>query len=209
MPKVILFLVAIAFSVHSIAQTSVSSSQDSGFIKVHFLYGSKPKKKYKKTEKPWFGGIHGGHVSIESEGYVYGFLPYESFHLVGKKRADKRHSIFSMESVESWVKDTATLKYTTITIPVSKQQQDSLHNIHQSYLKHPPYDYAFIGMRCASATYDILGQIGIVEWLPNKKNTFKNFYPKLLRKKLLKLAKQRGYKVHRQQGRKTRKWERD
>lgn len=209
MSKVILFLVAIAFSVHSIAQTNLPLSQDSGFIKVHFLYGSKPKKKYKKTEKPWFGGIHGGHVSIESQGFIYGFLPYKSFHVVGKKRANKRHSRFSIKKIESWVKDTATLKYTTITIPVSRQQLDSLHDIHQSYLKETPYDYAFIGMRCAAATYDILGQIGIVNWVPNRKNTFKNFYPKLLRKKLLKLAKQRGYKIYYQIGRKTRKWERD
>ncbi len=148
-------------------------------------------------------------MSIESEGYVYGFLPYKSFHIVSKKKADKRHSRFSIESVESWASDTATLKYTTITIPASRQQLDSLHNIHQNYLAQPPYDYAFIGMRCAAATYDILGQIGIVEWVPNKKNTFKNFYPKLLRKKLLKLVKQRGYKVYRQEGRKTRKWEKD
>lgn len=128
---------------------------------------------------------------------------------MGKKRADRRHSRFSIEKVEDWVKDTPTLKYTTIIIPVSRQQLDSLHEIHQSYLKQAPYDYAFIGMRCAAATYDILGQIGIVKWLPNSKNTVKNFYPKLLRKKLLKLANERGYEVHRQQGRKTRKWEGD
>lgn len=206
MQKVILFIVALFFSCYCIAKEDSTALKDSGFIKVHFLYGSKPKKKYKKTEKTWFGGIHGGHVSIESQGFVYGFDSKSTFHWVAKGRY---HSRFLIESVESWVKDTATLKYTTITIPVSKQQLDSLHNIHQSYLRQAPYDYAFIGMRCAAATYDILGQIGIVDWVPNKKNTFKNFYPKLLRQKLLKVAAERGCEVHRQQGRKTRKWERD
>ena len=209
MQKIILALLSIFFCGELNDNTDNLQTNDSGYIKVHFLYGSKPKKKYKKTEKSWFGGIHGGHVSIEAEGYVYGFLPYKSFHVIGKQSAGKRHSRFSIESVKSWASDTATLKYTTIIIPVSKQQLDSLHHIHQSYLQQPPYDYAFIGMRCAAATYDILGQIGIVDWVPNKKNTFKNFYPKLLRKKLVRLAEERGYKIHRQQGRKTRKWEGD
>jgi hypothetical protein len=209
MLKSILYFLTLFLCIDGLAQNDTITHNDSGYIKVHFLYGSKPKKGYKKTESKWFGGLHGGHVSIESEGFIYGFLPYKSFHVVGKKRADKRHSRFSIERVESWVKDTATLKYTTITIPVSKQQIDSLHNIHRSYLKQPPYDYAFIGMRCAAATYDILGQIGIVDWKPNRKNKVQHFYPKLLRKKLLKLAAEKGYKVQKQKGRDTRKWERD
>ena len=206
MQKIILALLFVFFCSEIGANIDSLQANDSGFIKVHFLYGSKPKKKYKKTEKPWFGGIHGGHVSIEVDGYVYGFDSKGTFHWVSKGRLNSR---FLIERVTQWVDDTATLKYTTITIPVSRAQLDSLHKIHQSYLQQTPYDYAFIGMRCAAATYDILGQIGIVEWVPNSKNTFKNFYPKLLRKKMLKLAAQRGYKVHRQQGRKTRKWERD
>lgn len=206
MQKIILALLFVFFCSEIGANIDSLQANDSGFIKVHFLYGSKPKKKYKKTEKPWFGGIHGGHVSIEAEGYVYGFDSKGTFHWVSKGRLNSR---FLIERVTQWVDDTATLKYTTITIPVSRAQLDSLHKIHQSYLQQTPYDYAFIGMRCAAATYDILGQIGIVEWVPNSKNTFKNFYPKLLRKKMLKLAAQRGYKVYRQQGRKTRKWERD
>lgn len=207
MQKIILALLFVFFCSEISANTDSLQANDSGFIKVHFLYGSKPKKKYKKTEKPWFGGIHGGHVSIEVDGFVVGFVPMKSLHVVTKNY--NKHSVFVSEPLTRWASDTATLKYTTITIPVSRAQLDSLHKIHKSYLQQTPYDYAFIGMRCAAATYDILGQIGIVEWVPNTKNTFKNFYPKLLRKKMLKLAAQRGYKVHRQQGRKTRKWERD
>ncbi|WP_338814872.1 hypothetical protein V9L05_06675 [Bernardetia sp. Wsw4-3y2] len=60
----------------------LSYSQDTTFLKVHFLYGSKPLKSDKNTEQKWFGGILGGHVGIEvEEDKVLNFLPSrESFH---------------------------------------------------------------------------------------------------------------------------------
>jgi hypothetical protein len=42
-------------------------AQDSVYLKVHFLYGSKPKKRYQDSEPKWFGGILGGHVGIEGD----------------------------------------------------------------------------------------------------------------------------------------------
>ena len=63
------------------------------FIKVHFLYGSKPKKEYKKTESKWFGGIHGGHVEIEINDTVYGFGPYKKFHYIAHKKSDTAASV--------------------------------------------------------------------------------------------------------------------
>lgn len=198
-------LIAILLTAKVYAQSDTVAN-DSVKIKVHFLYGSKPKKKHKETEKPWFGGIHGGHVSIEAGGYVVGFEPFGSLHIVSKS---KLHSEFVSEPLGEWVLDTATLKYTTIVIPISKTQYDSLLKIHAAYTTSPPYDYAFLGMRCASATYEILGKIGVVDYKPNTKNVAVNFYPKKLRQKLLKLAEQKGYKIIRQEGRTTRIWEED
>jgi hypothetical protein len=39
-------------------------ASDSLFVKVHFVYGSKPKSAFKKIEAKQFGGIHGGHVYL-------------------------------------------------------------------------------------------------------------------------------------------------
>src|SRR3954451_1597248 len=61
-------------------------SQDSSVIKVHFLYGSKPFRKYKDTEPKWFGGMLGGHVGIETDsGQILNFTPRGSFHWLAKK----------------------------------------------------------------------------------------------------------------------------
>jgi hypothetical protein len=64
-------------------------------------------------------------------------------------------------------------------------------------------------MRCAAASYDVLSQIGLFK--PKSKNWMVNriFYPRRLRKRMLKMAAEKGYKSHKQPGRKTRKWEKD
>lgn len=67
----------------------LSYSQDSAYLKVHFLYGSKPLKKYKATEQKWFGGILGGHVGIEGDDdKIVNFLPKGKFHWLIKKIID-------------------------------------------------------------------------------------------------------------------------
>lgn len=66
-------------------------------IKVHFLYGSKPKKEFRFLEEKWFGGMHGGHVSIETDHEVTGFGPQGKFHIFGNKK--KFHSHFSSQKI--------------------------------------------------------------------------------------------------------------
>ncbi len=39
-------------------------AQDTTYIQVKFLYGSKPARGYHNEEARWFGGILGGHVGI-------------------------------------------------------------------------------------------------------------------------------------------------
>ena len=48
-------------------------ASDSLSIKVHFVYGSKPKFDSKKSEKKIFGGIHGGHVYLEVNKKIISF----------------------------------------------------------------------------------------------------------------------------------------
>ncbi len=185
----------------------VSQSDSLQTVKVHFLYGSKPRKEFKFLEKKYFGGLHGGHVSIELGNAVVGFEPHGRFHVFGSQ--NHFHSQFRAKNILEWMDDSSGMKYTSISIRLTPAQYQHLCAIHESYMQLPPYDYAFIGMRCAAATYEILGQIGI---MPQRRRHFmvmRYFYPKLLRKRMLKLAIARNYFVHRKPGRTTRKWEKD
>lgn len=176
-------------------------------IRMYFLYGSKPAMCCKAKEGKYFGGLHGGHVSIGVGDSVIGFVPSGSFHIFGKR--NNHHSSFTNESTTSFLDDTSGKKYTVITIPLTAEQLAKIDTIHKTYLTNTPYDYAFIGMRCAAATYDILAQAGIVKKRSHIDTMLGIFYPKILRKKLLKLAKKKGYPVHKQNGSTTRVWEKD
>ena len=179
------------------------------FIKVHFLYGSKPARGYKKTEAKWFGGIHGGHVSIEIDSQEIGFAPYADFHVFAHKK--NITGKFVATPITEWLNDTSNSghQYLTITIPVSDAQYDLLSSIHKQYVQQSPYDYAFIGMRCANATYDILSKGGFFPVYSRSKNIRKHFYPKPLRKKMVRWAKQHNYPMVFHQGSDRRKWEKD
>jgi hypothetical protein len=202
------FLFILAFSFLS----SVVFSQTSDSIKVHFLYGSVPKKEFKQTESKWFGGKLGGHVGIESEsGKILNFLPKGKFHWFAKSR--NKHSTYAIHSCQSFYSilggDGSSAKKIIVTIPVTKEQKELFNNISNNYLSNTPYDYAFVGMRCGAAAHDILGQLGIVKSHSYRKTYLKIFYPKKLRKKLLKTAKEKNWPVYHEEGTNRRKWERD
>lgn len=188
-----------------------SHSQDSSLIKVQFIYGSKPLKKYKKLEKKWFGGIPGGHVGIESDsGKFY------SFEIHGKQKifnGKSNNSIFKITNAkEFWnimETDGDSVKKATIIIPVSFQQKQKLDSIAEAYHQKVPYCYALFGMRCASSTYDMLAQIGILPRYSRFKTYMKIFYPRRLRKRLLRKAEENNWMVIRKEGTERRKWERD
>ena len=201
----LLITTLLLFSFSFVSQSQTDSSR---IIKVHFLYGSKPLKKYKSTEMKYFGGIHGGHVTIEVDSIDYGFAPTGRVHMLPHKR--NCHSQFSGKHTHNQPPYPKGYKVVSFTIPISQEQYDQLNKIHKDYLSKPPYDYAFFGMRCSAATEDILGQIGILKKKKrNSKIVRTNFYPKKLRKRMFKLAKQRNYTVIKQEGRPTRKWEKD
>ena len=181
---------------------------DSLFVKVHFVYGSKPKAAFKKIEAKQFGGIHGGHVYLELENKIISYgtnngkwhiFPHKS-KSAGKYRVDKDLR---------WHGDTGKLKITTIIIPVTQTQLNKFKETEQAYFTQTPYDYAFLGMRCAAGAYDVLSKAEVCKCKSRFGIISKNFYPKRLRVKLLKRAQKENWQVLRQEGRSTRKWERD
>jgi hypothetical protein len=184
-----------------------TDSSQQKYITIHFLYGSKPARGYKATEPKLFGGIHGGHVSMQVDSSIFSFVPKYGWHIIA--RHHKIEGGYLEENATAWATDTADKKYTSIRIPVSDSQFKVLTTIEKCYLDTSPYDYAFFGMRCASACADVLSQLEIVKKRSNFGLIRKNFYPKRLRRKLLRYAEKNKLEVVRKEGNKSRKWERD
>jgi hypothetical protein len=186
------------------------SAQD--VIRVQFIHGSKPKKEYRHTEKKWFGGIMGGHAGIELN--TNEFLSFEGndrFHPIDHSK--KRHCCYRLLNAKDFWSIMGTsgdsVRKTTIIIPVNSSQKMMLDSLAETYVLHAPYDYSVFGMRCASATYEILDQLGIVKPHSYHYTALRIFYPKILRKKLLKQATKNGWVVERTEGSDKRKWEKD
>lgn len=184
------------------------SASDSLYFKMHFVYGSKPKKAFKATEHKIFGGIHGGHVYTEVKGKIISFGPnngqwhifQHKKNIVGKYRVDKDLK---------WHGDTSKIKIATVLIPITQTQAERYKQVTDSFLLNSPYDYAFFGMRCAAAAYDVSALIGISKHKRRGYIIRHHFYPQRLRIKILKRAKKEGWQVITQEGRNTRIWERD
>ena len=190
---------------------SIVRAQDSSFLQIQFLYGSKPLKKYKSTEKKWFGGILGGHVGIEDDSEKF-----YSFEIHGKNKifnGKAANSIYKIEPAnEFWSvmrTDEDSIKKTTIIIPISPQQKQKFDSITSQYCKNVPYCYAVFGMRCGASTYDILAQIGILPRYSHFKTSMKIFYPRKLRKRLIAKAEKNHWTIIRKEGTPKRKWEKD
>ena len=199
----LIFLLLITNSALAIDSTYV--------IKVHFLYGSKPKKEFKETEDKWFGGKLGGHVGIEfKKGLILDFVPSGGVHVVAHKK--NYCSKFALHKTSIFYKimgSVDTAKKAIVFIPLDSIQHSKLQEIVLSYKENTPYDYAFFGMRCGSAAYDILAQIGVLPEYKYRKTMFKIFYPKKLRKRLFNEASEKGWKIKKQEGSLKRNWEKD
>lgn len=206
--KWVKFLVLFLFLCTS---ADVLHAQDSTFINVHFLYGSKPKRAFKAAEKKWFGGKLGGHVGIETDdNRIIDFIPSGEFHYFAKD--EDFHSKFVIHTQETFWQlfgsSDEDVKKMSIQIPISAQQKTILDSISNLYLSETPYDYAFFGMRCGAAGYDILSKIGVTKKYSHRKTYLKIFYPKKLRKRLRKMAEKEGWKIETHEGSERRKWER-
>ena len=186
--------------------------QDELLIKVHFLHGSRPAPGYKDVERKWFGGILGGHAGIEMDnGQVFNFMKRGSVHLFASRR--KKNSRFTLHTADDFWGifryPANTVKKTTVVIPVTTRQKQLLDSIAAAYLAETPYDYAFFGMRCGAATYEILAKLDIVKAYSYRRTFMKIFYPRKLRRRLLKQAEVRDWEIIRAEGSTARVWERD
>lgn len=181
---------------------------DSLFVKVHFVYGSKPKTAFKNTEPKFFGGIHGGHVFLEHNHKIISFGTNNGkWHIFPHK--SKSAGMYREDKDLAWRGDSSMKKITTIVIPISQEQALKFKEAEKKYFEQTPYDYAFFGMRCAAGAYDMLSKTEVCKHKSRFGIISKNFYPKRLRIKLLKRAQKENWQVLRQEGRSTRKWERD
>ncbi len=194
------------------ANAIFGQSEDSTTIKVHFLYGSKPSKEYKNQESNWFGGKLGGHVGIEaSNNLIYDFIPFGDFHVFAHRNS--RHSKFTTHSFRGFWQifgaHADSVKQMTIVIPISNKQKTQLDSLLATYSNNTPYDYAFWGMRCGAAAYDVLAKIGIVKEYSYRKTYRRIFYPRRLRKRLISLAEANNWTIIHQHGTKRRNWEKD
>lgn len=185
---------------------------DTTYLKIHFLYGSKPLKEYKGSESKCFGGVLGGHVGIEGDSeQIVNFLPNGQFHWFAKK--SDRHSLYAVHSASSFYailgSDPKDVKYAIVYVPVTEQQKQKFDSISAAYLQQTPYDYALLGMRCGAAVYEILAQLNVLPEYSIKKTSLKIFYPKKLRKRLFHMAERNGWTVINQNGSSRRKWEKD
>jgi hypothetical protein len=187
-------------------------TSDSLYVRAHFLCGSKPKRKYKKEERRWFGGVLGGHAGVEiAPNYIIDFGPRGGFHVFSHKR--KRHSRYTTHDTTNFYQlfgaHRDSVQRMVITIPITVQQKKVLDSLAKDYLQKTPYDYAFFGMRCGAAAYDVLSQIGIVEKFSVRKTRRKIFYPRKLRRRLMKKAGEKGWTISRQKGTSRRRWEKE
>lgn len=198
------FLLLVTLALNIFSNSCLANDSTTYLIKINFLYGSRPAKGYKDSESKLFGGIKGGHVNIEAGDRVLDFLCGNNPLFPNKKSPTGG---FKINQSVNW--DTATNKWASVLVPVSSQQYNLLQHLFDSLSAKTPYDYAIFGMRCAAASYDVLSDIGLFKKIPNPKNISKHFYPKLLRKKVLKWAEENNYMVISKEGRTSRKWESD
>lgn len=186
--------------------------QENHSIKVHFLYGSKPARKFKNIEHKWFGGILGGHIGIEYQpNRVFNFLPATDLHIFAHRKQLKGKFVYHSEAGFWRIFGTGEdkVKKLSITVPISTQQKNQLDSITSSYVQNTPYDYAFFGMRCGASTYEIMAQLGILKKWKYRKTYLKIFYPRRLRTRVVRLAMQNNWVIEYQKGTTRRKWEKD
>lgn len=195
-----------------VSHSSLSANSDSVTIRVHFLHGSKPRFKFRHEEDRWFGGILGGHAGVEyAPGKIVNFLPHGRFHVFTQPHRINSH--FSIHDTVSFYEilgsDADSVKKTIVCIRVSSQQKAELDTLVAVYRRRSPYDYAFFGMRCGAAAYDLLAGAGIIERHSFSGTWTRFFYPRKTRRYLEKLALRNGYDIQKRQGSHRRTWEKD
>jgi hypothetical protein len=182
------------------------STAQTGSVTALFIYGSKPNS---DTEGKWFGGKWGGHVGLEvGKDSVFHFNPSGKVGAFG----DKNHPgswVLSSKAQFLCTFGCDSNKVCEIEIPIDSISQQQIRQQALSFLHHSPYPYAFFGMRCTSSCYHLLSFGGIVPTTRKSAMIRTNFYPRKLRKYLLKQAQQNNWKITRTIGKSSRTWDHD
>lgn len=195
-------LLLILFFVNS----GLTNAQDSLFATVHVIYGSKPKV---STEGKWFGGKLGGHIGLEvSPGKVVHFNPGGAVGAWQKNSDTGRYVVSTLEGFYCTF-GCDSVKQMAVKIPISAAEFKILDSIANHYVDRPPYPYAFFGMRCAAACYHLLSFTNVYPEISKRKMVRRFFYPRKLRKRLIRTAKKKQWKVTITEGRSSRKWDHD
>jgi hypothetical protein len=209
-------LLSLFLHIHpSAAASPMETPTDS--VRVYFIYGSRPARSYEMTERKWFGGIHGGHVALEiapdrilsfrSTEYPCHLFPHKRFSSTWEVKTI--HGMWETFPPHNYREE--DLKRAVFTIPVTATQKKIIDSLAERYLKRSPYDYATLGMRCASASYDILAKAGLFK--PYGSATWwKIIMPRDLRTALFRKTREageKGWKVALYEGSKRRIWEED
>ena len=200
-------------------------------IRILCLYGSIPAKGWMDIE-PMYGPnslinrtakLHGGHVGVEYEpGKVLSFQPLKytgpaaSGHLFSSSRHINSCFRIYTESrmwnvLGNHYNNIDSLRRAVFVIPVTAAQRRILDSLANQYTTSSPYDYAFIGMRCASATYDVLQTAGIVPAYQHQLwyNVFTTREFRWLLYQQYVLNKDKGWQLYTCKGSRSRKWEKD
>ncbi len=177
-------------------------------IVVHFIHGSYPNKNCSDQRK-MVGGLLGGHIEIEIDSFVYGFefRDKNSIHIFSRKAEASYNSKSTMKTIGDWSVETSLDKITSIHVPIDKTKKNELVKKLQLNNSSPPYDYSFFGMRCASATYEDLSNLGIFAKKSRLQYIVNAFYPRQLRKRMVQYAKHNYLKVNLKEGIDCRVWE--
>jgi hypothetical protein len=194
-------------------------------IRVLIIYGSKPSKGH-PTEYKWFGGRPGGHVAIQVDtDRVISFGPtkyHPICHIIARSKPANFRSRYRIETVERfWETFNYTgarypidsLKRMVVSIPVTPEQKRKLDSIAVAYTAHVSYDYAVLGMRCASSSYEVLAQLDLLN-KPYKHHIWWHIlFPRDIRYELMKEVRHgRGagtWRIYQNDGSRSRKWDFD
>jgi hypothetical protein len=177
-------------------------------ILIHFIHGSFPKKNC-IDQRIRVGGLLGGHLEIEIDNSVYGFEfeDEKNIHIFSRKTPSGYNSIFTKKEKTDWILETEYDKITSIKIPVTTKQKKTLMTKLEFAHQSLPYDYSFFGMRCASSTYEDLSSIGIFPKKWRFQYIINAFYPRQLRKRMVRWANNNSLKIELKKGIDCRVWE--
>ncbi len=173
-------------------------------VTVHFIHGSIPKANC-TYQKKRLGGYLGGHIEIEVDDFVFGFL-YDTLPINYLPKNDF-NSKFEKRTKKNWSELVKYDKITSIRIPVTKPKKMRLDSLLNQHLINEPYDYAFFGQRCTSSTAEILSDVGIINEFSNQESIVAFYYPKLLRRTMTKYANENGFEIIKKIGIECHYWE--